>query len=928
MTWRYENPGTADRLTLAGTTVLCNHASRTGVAFYQTNRKACFGIQKATEIWIRFDVYLFDGGGIRCYNGGSAGDTGIRLNGYLTSKENSRNYWVNGKGVHENGALNGLHSVKIHLKSGTTNGAMDVYIDDETKTCYSFVGNVNNGAQFDSIYIQSEDSKALVSNVIISDADIGMDELLASGGQPCIYRNVGTAGGLTITGTTVSTDTKSKTGTAFWQPARSACFGLPAMDEVWIKFDLYHTAGTSRFRVYANPDSITGICLQENTANTVISFQEGLNYNADKAYTLVPDKVQTYLVHLLSDVSAGRVELWVNGDKAFSHSHAGILPLGGLYFQSDDGSNLFSNVIISNKEIPLDENADGTRDVMLGGDAERKLCRSLLLAGDTRRNLVAGFFFDTLRIVAESVWMEADTTRQVVRTTALNGRTHRKVTGYVRVKGDTLRKIPVRIFVHYGGQMDVRGTRQIQLFLQERTLSDRFVIETTSHYDIGQRIRGTLLDFPYSFDVESTSERDLVQSCSGMYDVDLLLNRPLVFHVGKGECSYYCGRRQPSNYAVGGLNVGAYASTILRKAAAGLRLPLVLDFSDFVPSAYQPSYSAEFTDPSTTAEYFAGSVYLGTNNGKIKETFEPYEAFSTYQSVLSGLFSWSSAVPRMQVNVFIRNGVIYALQRGREKGVIDLTPLPHTRPQIDREIVRTMWAGNSNGSGGGRELVWGDWYISSAAAPEDVPRPTKPITEYEQQNPDGSTTKSTFDYDNTPRGSWLNRAHVITYDSEGNEVGQSSTDYSRLETGQRYGHTYDGDGTPLADTLDTYRYPDWPNETVRQSWQWWDTMTFSIDWEWKTVEGNSIAGASSVAVEDAAMRQAIYDELKWMDRRVREEVQLDSVDNIAGGVHTIQHVFDFFTRYRLDGKEYFLVSNRVTLTPRLFTQSLRLVRWY
>ena len=928
MAWRYENPGTVDRLTVAGTTVLGNRVSRTGVAFYQTNRKACFGIQKTSEIWIRFDVYLFDGSGIRCYNGGSAGDTGIRLNGYLTSKENSRNYWVNGKGVHENGVLNGLHTVKIHLKSGTTNGAMEVYIDDGTKVAYSFVGNVNNGAQFDSIYIQSDDNKALASNVIISDADIAMDELLNGGVQPRIYRNIGTAEGLTISGTTVATSTKSKTGTAFWQSARSDCFGLPVMDEVWMKFDLYHEAGTSRFRAYANPSTITGICLKENTSNTVISFLQNTTYNADNAYTLPSGRLQTFLLHIASDAVTGYLELWVDGTKVFNHRHAPISLLEGLYLQSDDGSNLFSNLIVSNKEIALDENADGTRDVLLGGDTERTICRSGLLAGDTRRDIVVKLFFDTRRTVAQSFFLEADTERRTARTTGLYGRTHRKVTGYVRVKGDTMRKLPARIIFHYGGQLEVRGTRQIRLSLQERTLSDRFSFETTARFNVGQRIRGELLDFPYTFDIESTSERDLVQSCTGMYDIDLLMNRPLVFRIDAGDCGYYRARIQPGNYAVHGLGRGAFASTILRKVAAGLRLPLVMDFSDFVPSAYQPSYSAEFEEPGTTAEYFDGSVTLGTTSGKIRETFEPFEAFSTYQSVLSGLFSWSSVAPRMQVNVFIRNGVIHALQRGREKGVIDLTPLPHTRPQIDREIVRTMWAGNPNGSGGGRELVWGDWYVSNATTPDDVPRPTSPVKEHEHRNADGSTTRSTFDYDDTPRGSWLNKAHVITYDKEGKEIGRASTDYSRLETGQRYGHTYDGDGTPLADTLDTYRYPDWPNETVRQSWQWWDTMTFSIDWEWKTVEGDSIAGASSIAVEDAAMRKAIYDEMKWMDRKVREEVQLDIVDNIAGGVHTIRHIFDFFTRYRLDGKEYFLMSNNVTLTPRSFIQTLRLVRWF
>ena len=909
MAWRYENPGTAERLALPGTTVLCGHSSRTGTAFWQTARAACFGLPEAGELWIRFDACLYDGGGIRCYNGGAAGDTGIRLNGYLTTKSNCRNFWVNGTAKRqESGVLYGLHAVKMHLRAGTADGLMEVYIDDGTQPYYTFTGDVNHGEPFGDIYIQSDDSKALASNVIVSDADIIMDELLAGEPGICIYRNIGTADGLTVPGTTVETAARSRTGTAFWQPARAGCFGLPAMDEAWIKFDLCHAAGTSRFRAYANPDSMTGICLKENTADTIVSFFQSRNYAADVTYRLRPDEVQTYLLHILSDPSAGSVELWVDGEKAFTHRHGSVEPLEDIYLQSDDGNNLFSNVIISNREIALDEDADGSRGVQLGGDAERKVRRSVLLAGDTRRDIAERFLFDALRRVARSASLEADTKRRTALSSCLYGGTRRKLSGYARVKGDTLRKRPAALFLHDTGREDVRGTRQVRISLQERTLSDRFSFETTARFEVGQRIQGTLLDFPYAFDIESTSERDMVQSCAGMYDIDLLLNRPVVFHIGEGDCAYYRARLQPRNYAVGGRTKGAYAGTILRKAAAGLRLPLAMDFSDFVPSACQPSYSAEYGEPGTTADPFAGSVHLGTTGGALRETFEPYEAFTTYQSIISGLFSWASAAPRMQVNVFIRDGTIHALQRGREKGVIDLTPLPHTRPEIDREIVRTMWAGNPNASEGGRELVWGDWYIASATEPADVRRPRRPVTEHERKNPDGSTTKSTFDYNETPRGSWLNRAHVVTYDSEGNEIGQASTDYSLLDTGQRYGHTSDGEGAPLADTLDTYRYPDWPNETVRQSWQWWDTMTFRIDWEWKTVEGDSLAGASSVAVEDAAMRQAIYDEMKWMDRRVREEVRLDIVDNIAGGVHAIRHIFDFFDRYRLDGNEYLFRS--------------------
>ena len=57
-------------------------------------------------------------------------------------------------------------------------------------------------------------------------------------------------------------------------------------------------------------------------------------------------------------------------------------------------------------------------------------------------------------------------------------------------------------------------------------------------------------------------------------------------------------------------------------------------------------------------------------------------------------------------------------------------------------------------------------------------------------------------------------------------------------------------------------------------------------------------------------------------------MSLEIVANVRNGVPDITHVVDLTERVKLDGKEYFLVSNNVELTPRSLKQKLNLVRWY
>lgn len=365
--WRYEDPGDGRLLSVDKTVARCNFASRTGVAFFQTQRIPCFNIpelESAKEVWIKFDAYLYHPSDsksavIRCYDE-TSGQTGLAINPYRYVGSNCVNVWVNGTCIRsESRTFFGFHSIKIHLVSDATNGLMEVFLDNNTPYL-TYKGNVNNGNLFTKLYIQCDRKYVLVSNLIIGSDDIDIHELVPYEAKPYRYVNLGTADGLTVAGTTVESTEYSRTGTAFYQTQRVGCFGVPMMDEVWIKFDLYHKAGTSRFRCYVNPDSTSGICLSQNTSSIIAIFHN--NVNASSNVDCVQENtIQTYIVHIASGyrrrgVYGFVVEYYVDGVLKKSYTPTNIIPpLDGLYLQSDDENNLFSNIVIASTKDALED---------------------------------------------------------------------------------------------------------------------------------------------------------------------------------------------------------------------------------------------------------------------------------------------------------------------------------------------------------------------------------------------------------------------------------------------------------------------------------------------------------------------------------------------------------------------------------------------
>lgn len=195
ITWRYENAGTADLLTISGTTVtgLDSSQSKTGTAFYQSTRAKCFDIPNTKEIWIKCDIFTTanyaDGDRIRIYSEDSNG-----VNGWCTQTPISTKYqiWHNNTSVSGVNyfAKNKMRSIVLHMVSDATDGIIEYFF--ASGITQNFTGNVNNGDDFNNVYIQMDGSNILVSNLIISNAPIDIDEDVAT-----ITVNFDTARGVT-----------------------------------------------------------------------------------------------------------------------------------------------------------------------------------------------------------------------------------------------------------------------------------------------------------------------------------------------------------------------------------------------------------------------------------------------------------------------------------------------------------------------------------------------------------------------------------------------------------------------------------------------------------------------------------------------------------------------------------------------------------
>lgn len=426
------------------------------------------------------------------------------------------------------------------------------------------------------------------------------------------------------------------------------------------------------------------------------------------------------------------------------------------------------------------------------------------------------------------------------------------------------------------------GMKSLSISLQSKTISDTFSMETVNPLALGEMVTGTVLGWPYSFLVAETSQQTDVQRITGAYGVDELLYTPIKYTVSDSA------------------NAVQHANAI----AAALGKSAVVSIDSFIPSA----------DLSTTG--------------------------TTYRDIISTLFGWTSELPQRQVNVFIRGGLLYVVQRGKESGTVAITD-KYTRPTISRKKIRTTRSSSGDADDGNTfsffaepmpftgTISYGDCSVSYVAG----------LTTQERHPVNGFVEVTSYSYS----GGYLSRKTTVGVENT------ITTDYDYGGPGSRYlvketqTTQPNGGGTPEVRTT--------RHHAVGQGW--WATVT-EVDGETvsTTLSQGAKGGRASVysvqqanrsmgsgyntpddddqlegqavidtnwPVSDAATLTALTAATKWLNGRIEERVAFDYYG---------PQVIDFDKTVTFGGNVYYLERNTITQESRSIKQALELVRWY
>ena len=453
------------------------------------------------------------------------------------------------------------------------------------------------------------------------------------------------------------------------------------------------------------------------------------------------------------------------------------------------------------------------------------------------------------------------------------------------------------------------GIRSFSMVLGELTLSDTFQLETVQPMNIDDEVQGQIFDYHFHFLVEETSQRDLVQTVKGMYSKDALLYTAI-------------------NATVSELNVSFYARQIA--TALGLEVNMVCD--DFIPS----------------------------------QNFE--NVGMTYQDMISALFGWTSKLPQRQINVFIRGNTLNIIQRGLEKSVVDISDWPHSRPTIERKLVRSIWHSNNNEDPDNQAHNEEDDApvpFTGTISHEDISYTYEDGYLVREKNEDGETSYSyqnEYDHKGNLTGKYVSRKETRNKDGSMSEV-----EYVYAATANNIYLFKERERSK--EPKDTPSYMDeWDSERITYhapiGYGWYATTVYEDGERVGSSLSQGAPGgkASQYTIDQSALGlgshySSYYDEdgayvpfsslidtefpvigdeylwiltkaIEWLNRKVQETVTIEIHANIRDGVPDVEHIVDFTERIRFDGNEYFLVSNSVELNPRSLKQTIKMTRWY
>ena len=732
------------------------------------------------------------------------------------------------------------------------------------------------------------------------------------------YENPGRADLLTISGGTTLTDlpaSQSTTGVAYYQPTRAACFGIAATKEIWIRCDIYTTAS------YKNGDRLRIYHLDNNnkangfSTNATISYPCKLWHNdvsKDGVDGLTSNKLRTFILHMKSDASNGVVEYRFAsgaGDKYTGNVNNGN-DFDNVFIQMD-GSNIWvSNVVISDEQIEfaeIDYSYDTVRSPYLNiadyGDLLRTVYLPITLIADTERK-VNGFLVNDVY----------DTERVLSRT--------------ISATYDMMRQIPHDISDSQG------GLQSLTVSLQEQQLTDNVSFVMAGDIDIMDAVTFCAWDYILYCRAEETSKRGVLLSCKCTVDIDEILYQKMAYKIPSSAFQWTTEYNE------------AYAKyNYLHPTEPAEKMPSAPASAHItsIAGCIGKNVSIQFSDWIST---MSTEVKSGTN----------------YAGLIEELFGWTSRLPHLMINCYIRGNTLYAVQRGHENNVVTLDGQKLTVHTINKKIMRMTWGSDPDshtdveplyrswvsddltpfpkqeeeGGGGGGTSTFGQNNLVSET--EVNHGSERVVTQYKYQDMGGGQQFLCEEIQNTYVGGELidhvvtthkqvslGQAQVYSTDEDGvlgSVVSPSNFDeritpyqsgqamfggYSEAfvdgahdEKGNYYPAVYDAQGNRYLVTGHTFHKEQIGQRTRLNAYALVDT---------------------SFPVDGYDKLQYLTNQIEWLDRKTEESVTLD--------IYDYPHLIDFNDRIIWNGNTYYLRSNTAMKSETIVNkQTLEFVRWY
>ena len=454
------------------------------------------------------------------------------------------------------------------------------------------------------------------------------------------------------------------------------------------------------------------------------------------------------------------------------------------------------------------------------------------------------------------------------------------------------------------------GIQSFSIQLAEQQLTDQVTFTGILDFNIMDCIKGQYFDYKYIMCVESVTQSGKLFSCRCCSSVDEILFTLLNY----GESSV------PEEYQVWhdvNSTTNATTSTTNMK-------------NDELPYADEHFWqiaNALDLEPIYRVENFHSTVDMTV-------------AGVTYRDLIRSIFGWSARIPPAMINVFIRGNQLWAIQRGLEEHVIDISNAKITQPVFTRELVRTSWG----------ETTYIETEVRTVATYKTTPiyegidKIVTPLKSDTRQDKDGTTTIN-YSYDDdgmlikteeispTSRtvtthtyitgasgNKFLSKEETTVYDLDGEQIDYRSVKHSPTNYGQAAVTAGNAQSENIVSTVKNVPYDERPTPyAFGQQLKALITEQTGSKRQERLTPGIVPFDTSFPVDEDYCC--TITAMIRALNRATQETVTLSLYD--------FPHVIDFNDRILLNGNEYFLKSNKISTTPRVFhQQNLTLVRWF